>query len=94
MFDNADSLARKARAYEGWPEIYLPSGLKLKGIKIAESVSENIEGEILQITKERIRVGCKMGSIWIESLQAPSKKAMSAYQYLQGKRLKIGDILE
>ncbi len=35
-----------------------------------------------------------MGSIWIESLQAPSKKAMSAYQYLQGKRLKIGDILE
>ncbi len=94
LFDNADSLARKARAYEGWPEIYLPSGLKLKGIKIAESVSENIEGEILQITKERIRVGCKMGSIWIESLQAPSKKAMSAYQYLQGKRLKIGDILE
>ncbi len=93
-FNDADSLARKARAYEGWPEIYLESGLKLRGIKVAESVSENHSGEILQIVDERIKVGCERGSIWIESLQAPSKKIVSSYQYLQGKRLKLGDILE
>ncbi|WP_297809875.1 methionyl-tRNA formyltransferase [uncultured Helicobacter sp.] len=93
-FDDAISLVKKARAYEGWPEIYLKNGLKLKGVKMAESVSQNPAGEILYITKEQIKIGCKNGSVWIESLQAPSKKAMSAYQYLQGKRLKLGDILE
>lgn len=93
-FDDADSLARKSRAYEGWPEIYLESGLKLRGVKVAELVGENLSGEILHIAEERIKVGCERGSVWIESLQAPSKKAISAYQYLQGKRLKLGDILE
>ncbi len=93
-FENADSLAKKARAYEGWPEVYLESGLKLKGVKVVESNSENVSGEILQIANQHIKVGCKRGSVWIESLQAPSKKAMSAYQYLQGKHLKLGDILK
>ncbi|WP_273213406.1 methionyl-tRNA formyltransferase [Helicobacter rodentium] len=93
-FENANCLAKKARAYEGWPEIYLENGLKLKGVKMAESLSENIAGEILCITKEQIKIGCQKGSVWVESLQSPSKKAVSAYQYLQGKHLRIGDILQ
>lgn len=93
-FDNAESLAAKSRAYEGWPEIYLENGLKLKGVRVAESTSKNAQGEILQITNKKIKVGCTIGSVWIESLQAPSKKAICAYAYLQGKRLKVGDILE
>lgn len=93
-FDNAKSLEIKARAYDSWPEVYLNSGLKLKGIKVAESVSNNTRGEILQITNTAIRIGCAKGSIWIELLQAPSKKIINAYQYLQGKHLKLGDILE
>ena len=93
-FENANCLVKKARAYEGWPEIYLENGLKLKGVKMAESLSENIAGEILCITKEQIKIGCQKGSVWVESLQSPSKKAVSAYQYLQGKHLRIGDILQ
>lgn len=93
-FENANCLAKKARAYEEWPEVYLENGLKLKGVKMAESLSENIAGEILCITKEQIKIGCQKGSVWIESLQSPSKKAVSAYQYLQGKHLKTGDILQ
>lgn len=93
-FDDARMLENKALAYSGWPEIYLRSGLKLKVLKLDSANGEYKQGEILEITKDGIKVGCSKGSVWIEVLQAPSKKAVGAYEYVQGKRLKVGNILE
>lgn len=93
-FDDARKIERKSLAYAGWPEVFLRSGLKLKGVQVAEFISINKEGEILEITQDKIRIGCMRGSVWIKCLQAPSKKEVSAYQYVQGRRLKLGDILE
>ncbi|KPH56126.1 methionyl-tRNA formyltransferase [Helicobacter pullorum] len=92
-FSDAENLYRKALAYEGWPEIFLKNGLKIKEVVLNEIQSCNLAGEILEITEDKILVGCLQGSVWIGTLQAPSKKAMSAYQYLQGRRLRKGDIL-
>lgn len=93
-FDCAQSLVRKSLAYSGWPEIYLQSGLKLKKLTLKESQEAHTKGKILAMRENEICVGCNKGSIWIAALQAPSKKEMSAYAYVQGKRLKVGDILE
>ncbi|TLD85108.1 methionyl-tRNA formyltransferase [Helicobacter sp. MIT 11-5569] len=93
-FDNAKTLQKKALAYSGWPEIYLTSGLKLKILRLDLEEGSYKKGEILEIAKCGIKVGCQKGSVWIETLQVPSKKAMGAYEYAQGKRLKVGDILE
>ncbi len=92
-FSNAKTLFLKALAYEGWPEVFLQNGLKLKEVALNETESINEAGEILGVLEDRILVGCLRGSVWIGALQVPSKKAVSAYQYLQGKRLKKGDIL-
>lgn len=92
-FCNAREIVRKALAYEGWPEIFLKNGVKLKGVFLHSNEGTYQQGEILVIYKEKVLVGCLKGSIWIHSLQAPSKKSISAYEYLCGKRLKVGDIL-
>lgn len=93
-FDNAKILQRKLLAYSGWPEIYLKSGLKLKALEVDFIEGSYQKGEILEVTKCGIKVGCEKGSVWIRGVQAPSKKVVNAYDYIQGKHLKVGDILQ
>ncbi|MDE5591502.1 MAG: methionyl-tRNA formyltransferase [Helicobacter sp.] len=93
-FQDAKEMVLKSLAYEGWPGIFLKNGLKMKGLTLEEMSSVNQAGKILKVTQERILVGAKRGSVWIEFLQASSKSMVSAYQYLQGKRLKEGDFIE
>ena len=83
----------KYKAYCFWPGIFLESKLKLKEIDLIEDSSKNKEGEILEIKKDYIILGCKKGSLKVKIIQAPSKKAINAVDYIRGKRLEIGDIL-
>ncbi len=92
-FDNAKSLYLKYKAYCYWPGLFLDSKLKLKELKLIENNSSNISGEILDIKKDSIIVGCTKGSIQISMVQPSSKKAMNSVDYIRGKRLEIGNIL-
>lgn len=92
-FDNAKKLYQIYKAYSYWPGVYLSSGLKLKDISLIDEVSLNKEGEIISIENSAIIIGCKKGSLKISTLQAPSKKAVSATDYIRGQRLKEGDTL-
>ncbi len=92
-FLDASEIINKYRAFYGWPGLFLANGLKLSGLKIIDTNSNNKAGEILAIENDSIVVGCKNGSIKISSLQPPSKKAMNAKAYLVGRGLKIGDTL-
>ncbi|TLP36864.1 methionyl-tRNA formyltransferase [Arcobacter arenosus] len=93
-FISAKKLHLKYKAYSFWPGVFLNSGLKIKDITLIENSSLNKEGEILDIKKDSILVSCKKGSIEIKTIQAPSKKAVNATDYIRGKRLEIGDILK
>lgn len=93
-FKSAKKLYLKYKAYSYWPGIFLDSGLKLKDIELVENISENRLGEILELTNEYVIIGCEKGSLKIKTLQAPSKKAVIAADYIRGKRLKEGDFLE
>lgn len=92
-FANAKEIFLKSLAYELYPQIALEGGLKLFGVKINAMDSLHNAGEILEIRKNAIVVGCERGSIAIESLQAVGKNKVSAVDYLNGARLKVGDIL-
>ncbi len=93
-FKSAKKLHLKYKAYSYWPGVFLDSGLKIKDIELVENISVNEKGKILELTNEYVVIGCEKGSLKIETLQAPSKKAVSAVDYLRGKRLKEGDFLE
>jgi len=93
-FSSAKNLYLKYKAYSHWPGIFTNSGLKLKGISLLEITSKNIEGEILSLENNCVILGCKKGSIKISMMQAPSKKAVNASDYIRGKRLDKGDVLD
>lgn len=92
-FNCAKKLFSKYKAYSFWPGIFLKSELKLKDIEFIENSSQNIAGEILEIAKDYIVVGCNQGRLKIRTLQAPSKNSINSVEYIKGKRLTIGDIL-
>jgi methionyl-tRNA formyltransferase len=92
-FTDAKKLILKYKAYSFWPGIFLASELKLKNIEIIEENSINRAGEILEINKDFIVVGCERGTLKIKTLQAPSKKAINSVDFVRGQRLDIGKII-
>ena len=92
-FIDAKKLYLKYKAYSYWPGIFLESELKLKDIELNDEKSINNQGQILAINSDFIIVGCEKGSLKIKTLQAPSKKAMNAIDYIRGQRLEINSIL-
>ncbi|WP_304543082.1 methionyl-tRNA formyltransferase [Sulfurimonas microaerophilic] len=93
IFDDAQVLYNKYRAFTPWPGIYLESGLKLKNLSLVEIESTNDSGKILEVKKESIIVGCTKGSLEIFSVQPQSKKEMSVISYINGQRIGVEDTL-
>ena len=93
-FSNAKKLHLKYKAYSYWPGVFLNSGLKLKDITLLETNSINKKGEILDLDEKGVIIGCLKGSLKISTLQAPSKKAVNASDYIRGQRLNKGQILK
>ena len=93
VFSDAKEIYQKFKAYKFWPGIYLNSGLKIKECKLICEDSINNIGEILDISKESIVVGCKKGKLQITLVQPISKKAMNITDYIRGARLEVGNQL-
>lgn len=89
-------LAAKSRAFESWPQIFLGSGLKIFGLRENDKNLSQKPGEILKIDKisGEITIGCARGTVTICELQAPGKKRLRASDFLNGRGLKIGQILK
>lgn len=51
-------------------------------------------GEVIEITKEYIGISCKNGMLKVLEIQLEGKKRMKAYDFVQGTRLKVGDVFE
>ncbi len=92
-FTNSEQFYSKYKAYKVWPGVFLESGLKIKKVIFEENRTSNKEGEILDIRKDSILIGCKKGSLALFEVQAPSKKAMNVIDYIRGSRLGVGDLL-
>jgi len=91
-FENALEMYRKYLAFYYWPGIFTDK-FKIKDMKSLDSDSKNEAGEILEITKQSIIVGCEKGKIEIFKIQPNSKKEMDVVSYVNGQRLKVGDNL-
>ena len=92
-FSDASDFYDKYRAFEGWPGIFVESGIKIKDVALVEIFSQNSQGEILELKDESIVVACAKGSLEIGILQPASKKAVNAKAYCVGRGLKVGNSL-
>ena len=90
-FSSAVLIDRKFRAFTPWPGIFTKE-FKIIDLEIVDFDSENREGEILEIG-DGVVVGCRKGKVKLLTIQAPGKKAVRAADYVNGKRLKVGDFI-
>ena len=91
--ENAETLYRKYRAFEGWPGIFLANGLKLLELELLDREEPHRPGEILAIDGESMELGCGRGALRVHRLQPSGKKAMSAKAYLLGRGVGRGDTI-
>ncbi len=88
-FEEALIIDRKYRAFKPWPGIWTEK-FKIIDLKIMDFNSKNEKGKIIEIN-DGVVVGCKKGTIKLITIQAPGKKPVKAIDYINGKRLKVGD---
>lgn len=91
-FSDARKIFVKYLAFSLWPSIFLHNGLKLLKISLLSKEGKYPQGEILEIQKDGIIVGCQKGKIKILEVQPPSKQKIKAIDYLHGKRLSVGEV--
>ena len=89
-FESALMMDRKYRAFTPWPGIFCDK-FKINEMELLKSDSKNQKGIILDIKDDGIIIGCNKGSVKLKKIQIPGKKEIEAINYLNGKRLKIGD---
>lgn len=92
-FSDMKELYNKYRAYFGWPGVFVDGGTKISDITLFDDKKSEINGEILAINESSIVVSGANASIEIETIQAPSKKAVNAKDYCIGRGKKVGDTL-
>lgn len=87
--DDIIEVEQKFRAYTPWPGIFLEDGTKILSAKRADILGNF--GEILEIKDDSFTVGFNGGGLEIYEIQEVSKKPLKAKEYINGKRLKLGD---
>lgn len=90
---SAEEIYTKFRAFNPWPGVFLPNGIKLIDFLPKHQKGEYGVGAIEKISEDEILVNCKDGVLAIKEVQPPSKKRMSAYSYVLGLRKRVGDKL-
>ncbi len=71
------------------------NGKLIKVFKSSEREYKNtkISGEVLDITKEGVLIGCMQNAVLIEKVKPEGKNLMSAYDWSLGAKIKRGDII-
>lgn len=91
--DDAKDVFQKFKAFYPWPGIFLEDGTKLLDIEFVGDSKSNDLGKIVNLDKNSFDINFKNGVIKILKIQEKAKKPLLASDFINGKRLKIGDIL-
>ena len=90
---NSETVKNLINGMNPWPIAYtFFGGKKLKFYRAKAVDGKGKAGEVVTADK-RLVVACGEGSVEIFSLQEEGGKAMDAKAYLNGRKLKVGDLL-
>ena len=91
---NALDIYNLYRGLYSWPGVYFKKNgmTKITKMKIG-TLPASAPGKILDINKDCITVSCGKGSLNILRLQPESRKDISAYEYVNGFKLKVGSAI-
>ena len=93
----AETLARRVRAFDPWPGTF--AAIKGEQVKITRAKAEpggssKAPGRVARVSPEGIVIACGRGLLRALELQPAGKRRMSAAEFLAGRRLAAGDVFE
>lgn len=91
--DDAKEVFQKFKAFYPWPGIFLENGTKLLYIEFIDDNESSDFGKIVNLDRKSFDLQFKNGIIKVFKIQEKAKKPLLASDFINGKRLKIGDIL-
>lgn len=91
--DDAKEVFQKFKAFYPWPGIFLENGTKLLDIEFIDDNESSDFGKIVNLDRKSFDLQFKNGVIKVLKIQEKAKKPLLANDFINGKRLKIGDIL-
>ncbi len=91
--DDAKEVFQKFKAFYPWPGIFLENGTKLLDIEFIDDNESSDFGKIVNLDRKSFDLQFKNGIIKVFKIQEKAKKPLLASDFINGKRLKIGDIL-
>jgi methionyl-tRNA formyltransferase len=90
---SADRIQNQLRGFTPWPGVHC-GGLKILKAKLSFDSEKAVPGTVIRlVTGEGPVVKCGLNSLVLLQVQPEGKKAMPAWSWWQGARLKIGDKL-
>lgn len=90
---NCETVKNLINGMNPWPVAYtFFGGKKLKFYRAGVALGQGEIGEVIRADKKLV-VACGEGAVEILEIQEEGGKAMSALSYLNGRKLKVGDIL-
>lgn len=88
---SARELERRLRAFTPWPGAFCTfEGALLKVAKAAAAQGKSEPGTVLAASADGIEVACAEGSLVLLTLQPEGKRAMTAQEFLAGRKLTVG----
>ena len=84
------------RGFYSWPmasTIYNGQVMKVHAAREGETAYAAAPGTVVKADKRGIVVACKDGSVVLERIQMPGKKAMDVSAFLAGNKIEIGTVL-
>jgi methionyl-tRNA formyltransferase len=90
---DARAIACRVRGFQPWPGAYaLHEGRLVKLLRVRDGgPCDAAPGEVAEVAPAGVRLACGGGSsLWLESVQPESRKAMPASAWAQGARLQPG----
>lgn len=84
------------RGFYSWPmasTVYNGQMMKVHAAREGECAYDAAPGTVVKADKKGIVVACKDGSVVLERIQMPGKKAMDVSAFLAGNKMEIGTVL-
>ena len=88
---SARELERRLRAFTPWPGAFCTfDGSLLKVLGAAVGAGKGTPGTVLSASAEGLEVACAEGSLRLLSLQPEGRRAMTAQEFLSGRKVAVG----
>ncbi len=87
----ARELERRLRAFTPWPGAFCTfDGGMLKVTKAAVGAGQGVPGTVLSASADGVEVACAEGSLKLLMLQPEGRRAMTAKEFLSGRKVTVG----